>query len=108
MIDIESKIISCREDTNDYRLCLTREEIEEINKALTKREPSEWEKAHELIKAYNDGVEKGKAEAIEECIQIVQKIKDDYDDAKFQVLSSRLVQCLSVVRLISLRQEQSF
>lgn len=30
MIDIESKIISYREDTNDYRLCLTREEIEEI------------------------------------------------------------------------------
>lgn len=30
MIDIESKIISYREDTNDYRLCLTREEIDEI------------------------------------------------------------------------------
>lgn len=34
MIDIESKIISYREDTNDYRLCLTREEIEEIKGAL--------------------------------------------------------------------------
>lgn len=38
MINIESKIISYREDTNDYRLCLTREEITEINQALTKRE----------------------------------------------------------------------
>ena len=38
MIDIESKIISCREDTNDYRLCLTREEIEEIKQALNKQE----------------------------------------------------------------------
>lgn len=39
MIDIESKIISCREDTNDYRLCLTREEIEEIKEALSKQIP---------------------------------------------------------------------
>ncbi len=38
MIDIESKIISCREDTNDYRLCLTREEINEIKQALNKQE----------------------------------------------------------------------
>lgn len=30
MVDIESKIISYREDTDDYRLCLTREEIDEI------------------------------------------------------------------------------
>lgn len=37
MIDIESKIISCREDTNDYRLCLTREEIDEIKQALNKK-----------------------------------------------------------------------
>lgn len=34
MIDIESKIISYREDTNDYRLCLTREEINKIKQAL--------------------------------------------------------------------------
>ena len=37
MIDIESKIISYREDSNDYRLCLTREEIDEIKQALTKK-----------------------------------------------------------------------
>lgn len=37
MIDIESKIISYREDTNDYRLCLTREEIDEIKEILEKQ-----------------------------------------------------------------------
>ena len=30
MIDIENKVVSYREDTDDYRLCLSREEIEEI------------------------------------------------------------------------------
>lgn len=49
MIDIESKIISYREDTNDYRLCLTREEITEINQALTKREQIRTEAIDEII-----------------------------------------------------------
>lgn len=35
MVEIESKIVSYREDTDDYRLCLTREEIEEIKKSMT-------------------------------------------------------------------------
>lgn len=49
MIDIESKIISYREDTNDYRLCLTREEIDKIKQALIKQEPMKrkfWKSGH--------------------------------------------------------------
>ena len=38
MLDIESKIIAYHEKANDYRLCLTREEIEEIKKALNNQE----------------------------------------------------------------------
>ena len=48
MLDIESKIKSYREDSNDYRLCLTREEIAEIKDALNKQS---WvEEVKELIK----------------------------------------------------------
>lgn len=48
MLDIESKIISYREDNNDYRLCLTREDIEEIKRALHKQS---WvDEVKELIK----------------------------------------------------------
>ena len=35
--DIEKKIISYREDSNDYRLCLTREDMQEIKKALDQK-----------------------------------------------------------------------
>lgn len=56
MIDIESKIISCREDTNDYRLCLTREEINEIKEALNEREQIRAEAIEEFVypEAYNE------------------------------------------------------
>lgn len=33
-LDIYSKIISKREDANDYRLCLTREELHFINDCI--------------------------------------------------------------------------
>lgn len=36
MIDIESKVVSYREDTNDYRLCLSREEMEDIKNCRAK------------------------------------------------------------------------
>lgn len=51
MLDIESKIISYREDSNDYRLCLTREEINEIKQALNKK--SWLEEVKELLQEQN-------------------------------------------------------
>ena len=68
MIDIESKIISCREDTNDYRLCLTREEIEEIKEALATCDTC-------IHKVSKEDIEQIRAEAIDECIQIVNNLK---------------------------------
>lgn len=50
MLDIETKIISYREDANDYRLCLTREEINEIKQALNNK--NKVDEVKELMKQY--------------------------------------------------------
>lgn len=72
MIDIESKIISCREDTNDYRLCLTREEIDEIKEAWNDgyyQGATDMEEAKQIIiDSLLKLVESTRAEVIEECI----------------------------------------
>lgn len=47
----ESKIISYREDANDYRLCLTLEDIQEVKQALNQK--SLIDEIRELIKAEN-------------------------------------------------------
>lgn len=81
MIDIESKIISCREDTNDYRLCLTREEIDEIKNAWNDgyyQGATDMEEAKQIIiDSLLKLVESTRAETIEECADLFSNILPD-------------------------------
>lgn len=84
MINIESKIISYREDTNDYRLCLTREEIDEIKNAWNDgyyQGATQMEEAKQIIiDSLLKLVERQRAEVIEEVALKIQKIKDAHNE----------------------------
>ena len=89
MIDIESKIISYREDTNDYRLCLTREEITKINQALNQdlnNDDEDWGKEYcklvdlyaikcQKVRELEDKFKQIRAEVIDEVMRRAETIQ---------------------------------
>lgn len=83
MIDIESKIISCREDTNDYRLCLTREEIDEIKEALSTCDTC-------IHKVSKEDIEQIRAEAIDE---VINEIIEQYGTFNCDVCKRKTESC---------------
>lgn len=94
MIDIESKIISCREDTNDYRLCLTREEIEEIKNAWNDgyyQGATDMEEAKQIIiDSLLKQMEHIRAEAIDE---VINEIIEQYGTFNCDVCKRKTESC---------------
>lgn len=80
MIDIESKIVSYREDTDDYRLCLTREEIDEIKDC--------------------------RADAIDGINKIIQFIKDNSFNHKLECDSFKAIGSSVVIELLEQLKEE--
>lgn len=110
MIDIESKIISCREDTNDYRLCLTREEIEEIKNAWNDgyyQGATDMEEAKQIIiDSLLKLVESTRAETIDEVDRIIQFVKDNSFNHRLEYDSFKAIGSSVIIDLLEQLKEQ--
>lgn len=72
------------------KLPTIKEIAEEVAKEALERIYAEKPELKELSEAYQDGYEQGKADAIEECIKIVENEKWDYSIiAKLEMLKEQ-------------------
>lgn len=72
------------------KLPTIKEIAEEVAKEAIERIYAEKPELKELSEAYQDGYEQGKADAIEECIKIVENEKWDYSIiAKLEMLKEQ-------------------